>query len=332
MRHLLAPRGTTAGIKADSAIRPYLPVFFQWQDYIIRTAQVKFHAHGTRQDQETGEYDTETKPMEYAHRFTPTYQKGQIASFYQLEAWMKENPRHVTLLTLTAYQRGKASVQAKGHEVGILEAFDSLKWGWDCLSKILRKEAPGLDYVLVLEPHKSGYPHIHAFLLTPEPLTQALQDKARYLWEQKYKVGDREHGVDFSFSTPEKPIASIRNYLSKYLCKAYYQTVGKYPDTDSRNAMTPGRYVFYALVWKYHWRLVQKSNRLAQVMKYTRKDQDTEYQAVELSRPIAGAHKHSEHREFITVWERVPGAFDPGRSISRNLSRLAQGLIEEKLL
>jgi hypothetical protein len=319
---MLAPLGTTGRIKAIPELRPYLPVYFAWQDYIRRTASLGFHAYQDKQDPDLGPYQTETKRMEYAHRFTPTYQKGQIASFYQLEDHLKTNPRFITLLTLTAYQTGKASVAAVGHEVGIVEAFDRLKWGWDHLRKILHLYVPGFDYVGVLEPHKSGYPHIHFFLFTAAPLTEEIQAKCKVLWEQKYKVGDSEHGVDFDFRAPDKKVGSIRNYLSKYLCKAYYQTVGKYPNTDSRNEMTPGRYIFYALVWKYGWRLVQKSNRLSKIMAYHKSD-DTEYCAVELSRPVAGAHKNSECREHIIVWERSPGIFDAGSSISRSMAAAA---------
>jgi hypothetical protein len=319
---MLAPTGTAARIKAVPALAPYIREFFRWQDYIRNTAECKFHAYGETFEEGFGYTDFESKPMEYAHRFTPTYQKGQIASFYQLEAWMKANPRYVTLLTLTVYQTGRVSVEAKGHKVGIPEAFDNLKAGWNKLSKVLRKEIKGLDYIGVLEPHKSGYPHYHFFLLTFEPLTRATQEKCKHLWEQKYKVGSASRGVDFSFSSPEKPIASIRNYLSKYFCKAYFQTIGKYPNTDKRNEMTAGRYAFYALVWANHWRLVQKSNRLSAIMKYQKKESDIEYKAVELSRPVAGAHNQSEHREFTTIWQKEPGK--PIQSIARAMSEAAQ--------
>ena len=87
--------------------------------------------------------------------------------------------------------------------------------------------------------------------------------------------------------------------------------------------MTAGRYVFYALVWKYHWRLIQKSNLLSSVMAYKKKKEDTiEYHAVDLSRPVAGTHSQSEHREFITVWQKVPDT--PIQSIARAMSEAAQ--------
>jgi hypothetical protein len=71
--------------------------------------------------------------------------------------------------------------------------------------------------------------------------------------------------------------------------------------------MTAGRYVFYALVWKYHWRLIQKSNYLSSVMAYRKKKDEIEYIAVDLSLPIGGPHPKSGHRDFVTVWQKVPG-------------------------
>jgi len=68
-------------------------------------------------------------------------------------------------------------------------------------------------------------------------------------------------------------------------------------------------------------------------MAYHKKESDeTEYCAVELSRPVAGAHLHSEHREFITVWEREPGIFDKEQSISRFMAAAAIRGIAEKPL
>lgn len=140
---------------------------------------------------------------------------------------------------------------------------------------------------------------------------------------KKYKTGSSENGVDFGFEKSDKKIGSIRNYLSKYLCKAYFQTVGKYPNTDKRNDMTSGRYVFYALVWKYHWRLIQKLNHLSSVMAYRKKiDDSIESYTVEHSRLVAGTHSQSEHREFTTIWQKEPGI--PIHLIAREMSEAAQ--------
>jgi hypothetical protein len=68
--------------------------------------------------------------------------------------------------------------------------------------------------------------------------------------------------------------------------------------------MTTGRHVFNALVWKHGWRLIQKSRGLTAVMRYN-KPSTIDCQAVELSRPVAGAHKNSE--------ERIQNDMDKGR-------------------
>lgn len=143
---------------------------------------------------------------------------------------MKDNPRVVSMLTLTTYQSGVHSIKVKGHIVTIPESFDILKTGWDKLSKVLRKHVPGLEYILAMEAHKSGYPHLHIFLLTPEPIPEALQQKCMNLWEKKYKAGSSEHGIEFTFKTTDTPIQSIRNYLMKYVCKSFYALTSKFPE------------------------------------------------------------------------------------------------------
>jgi hypothetical protein len=306
---MLAPLGIAAQVRADPTLASYIRIFFEFQDYQRRTAEVKFVIHGIAQNEEYGEYE-HIRILPYAHRFTPTYQKRQIASFYQLEAWMKDNPRVVSMLTLTTYQSGEHSVKVKGHVVNIPEAFDIIKKGWDNLSKVLRKYVPGLEYILAMEAHKSGYPHFYIFLLTPEPIPETLQQKCRFLWEKKYKAGSAKNGIVFTFKTSDKSVVSIRNYLLKYVCKSFYAITSKFPDKDDMNKMTAGRHVFNALVWKHGWRLIQKSRGLSKVMRYRRPDTSDECQAVELSRPVSGAHEHSEKREFITTWVKDGVAFE----------------------
>lgn len=307
---MLAPSGTVSQIRADPLLAPYIGVYFKFQYYLLRTAEIKFIANGKTRDEDDGtEWDV-IRELEYAHRFTPTYQKGQIASFYQLEEWMKENPRHVSMLTLTTYQSGAHSIKVKGHVVTIPEAFDIIKKGWDNLSKVIRKYVPGLNYILAMEAHKSGYPHFHIFLLTPKPIPEALQQKCAVLWEKKYKAGSAKHGVEFTFSTSDTPIGSIRNYLMKYVCKSFYALTSKFPDTDEKNKMTAGRHVFNALVWKHGWRLIQKSRGLSQIMRYKKPDSAIVYHAVEKSCPVPGANKQYKKREYYTTWVKEGVEFE----------------------
>lgn len=87
------------------------------------------------------------------------------------------------------------------HVATIPEAFDILKKGGDNLSKILRKNIPEMEYILAMEAHKSGYPQFHIFFLTSEPISDAIQQQCAYLWENKYKAGSAEYGIEFTFKT-----------------------------------------------------------------------------------------------------------------------------------
>ncbi len=318
---MLAPPGIYAQIRADPALAPYGRTFFEFQEYQRRTAEIKFIANGIIIDDTGFEWDI-TREFEYAHRFTSTYQKGRIASFYQLETWMKDNPRFVSMLTLTTYQSGEHSIKMKGHIVTIPEAFDIIKKGWDNLSKVLRKHVPRIEYILAMEAHKSGYPHFHIFLLTPVAIPETLQQRCAYLWEKKYKAGSAEHGIEFTFKTADSEIGSIRNYLMKYVCKSFYAMTSKYPESDDNNKMTAGRHVFNALVWKYGWRLIQKSRGLSNIMRYRKPISDIEYQAVELSRPLPGANAQNERREYTTMWVKDGMKFEhqfPDYSLIKSL-------------
>lgn len=96
----------------------------------------------------------------------------------------------------------------------------------------------------------------------------------------------------------------------KYVCKNFYALTSKFPENDDRNKMTAGRHVFNALVWKYGWRLIQKSRGLSDAMRYHKPISAIDYYAVEISRPMAGTHKHSELREYTTTWVKEGVKFE----------------------
>jgi hypothetical protein len=198
----------------------------------------------------------------YIHRWTPIYQKRLMAKLYQLDEWWKEHKGPVTLLTLTTYQAGEHSRSIKGEIVTIEDSFLLLKDGWDKLSKILRKYLPDLTYIWVIEPHGSGYPHLH--ILVFAEISQLLQDKIKQLWSEKYKAGSKEHGVDFTTRIPEEDINSLRNYLMKYIAKGFVITNTKFSET----LWSKEQLVFNAIIWKNGFRTFQPSRILQKIMRY----------------------------------------------------------------
>jgi hypothetical protein len=99
--------------------------------------------------------------LPYSTRWTGTYKRGVLAKMYGVEEYLKKKSKSgvVTLLTLTGYQGGDLSRGVKGKVVSREELFEEIKCGWRLLSNLLAKVRPGLEYVWVMEPHKSGYPY-----------------------------------------------------------------------------------------------------------------------------------------------------------------------------
>jgi hypothetical protein len=141
---------------------------------------------------------------------------------YGVEEYLKKCSRGgvVTLLTLTGYQGGELSRDVKGRVVSRLELFAEMRRGWELLSSLIRKVrkvSSGLEYVWVMEPHKSGYPHMHVALFGY--VSKELQERLSRLWSEKYQIGSAEHGIDFSVKSVKESIQSVRNYLMKYITK-----------------------------------------------------------------------------------------------------------------
>ena len=137
-----------------------------------------------------------------------------------------------------------------------------MKEGWDKLSKILRKYIPDLTYIWVIEPHASGYPHFHVIVFAE--ISQSLQEKIKQLWSEKYEVGSKDHGVDFSTRMPDEDINSLRNYLMKYIAKGFVITDTRFSETF----WTKEQLVFNALIWKNGYRTFQPSRKLQKIMRY----------------------------------------------------------------
>lgn len=240
-------------------LHDYSELCMDFVDYLESTSGIKMHVSGLDvRSMAKIEHD-----MDYVHRWTVIYRKAVLSKFYQLEAWLKENPHPVTMMTLTGYQAGAYSRSVKGRDLSIEETFQVLNESWKKLSMILRKEIPDLTYVWVVEPHESGYPHYHVVLF--HELSEGQQERVKRLWAETYQAGSYDHGVDFSMKKPEESIRSFRNYLMKYVAKGFVSVGSRY---EPEKEWTPAQLVFNAVVWKNHYRLFGCSRNLSAVMRY----------------------------------------------------------------
>jgi len=192
--------------------------------------------------------------MPYTTRWSPEYKKKMIAKMYAIEDYYKRSGKSiVTLLTLTGYQNGKTSIDAKGKITTREELFNHLTHGWRLLSNLIAKICPSLEYIWVMEPHKSGYPHMHVAVFGYIP--KDMQERLTRLWSEKYHVGSAEHGIDFSVKPIKESIQSIRNYLMKYISKG----IG----AEGKKSWTPEEWIYHAIARKHRHRYIGMSHAIS---------------------------------------------------------------------
>ena len=247
--------------------RPVLVSDFK--KYIDDTSKMEFHFDFLNKN--TLEETSVTVP--YVHRWHPVYRDRVLARFYKLqEWWISQEQPPVTMMTLTTYQgpserhSGDTSLEVKGHVVSIDESFKILQSSWRKLYKVLRGRIIGklFDYVLILENHVSGYPHMHVLLFCV--LEDWQKERVVKLWCDKYQAGSREHGACFSDVHTEmrgEPMKTrddinfIGFYLLKYMGKSFTEP----------GEMTKGQLIFSAYLWKRGYRQYTTSRNLSKIMK-----------------------------------------------------------------
>lgn len=266
-------------VAKDKNLVWYLPQVREFLVYLRTTSQCQMVYQGARFDGDS--WIDHEQTTEYLHRFTTTYRRAVISKFYQLENWYQENPTELTMLTLTTYQEGQYSRSRTGKGYTIPKSFEVLKTSWNHLRMALRTYIPGKEWTWIMEPHLSGYPHLHVVIF--DDLDRGTQAAIRHLWTNRYQAGSWHHGADFSIKKPSVDnslegvlgMRSLRNYLLKYVAKGFTSTGSKFGEGDD---WTAGQMVFYALTWKNSWRLFGASRNLCKVMAYNKAtDERTEW-------------------------------------------------------
>lgn len=192
-----------------------------------------------------------TKSVDYIHRWTEVYRRSILAKLYQLEAALTpEEKQNVTMITLTTSQRGEDQEEC---------LFKLLKY-YNLLFKLLRYHVGTVDYFYMLEPHETGYAHMHIMYM--KLLTDSEKEKIVNLWENRYGAGSSQ-GIDFSEpkasedgSCAAGSVSHVRSYLMKYISKGLRS-----------ETMTKGELLFNSLLKKNRIRLWGCSRHFSQLMR-----------------------------------------------------------------
>lgn len=244
--------------------------------YMADTAKRSFKIK--MQNVVTGEGFIKWKP--YVHRWTEIYKRGVLAKFYQLEAYLKEEPKSAVLISLTVSTRNKTYEQVLSElTAGRKKILDVLRWKFDTQ-----------DYFWCLEPHKSGFAHLH--LIYFYSISESDQVFLKNLWSEKYGYGSFENGIDFSLpcassdgSCPAGAIASIRNYAMKYVSKGLHS--GSSHEIEFMGLKVPlemslGELLFNAILKKTKSRLWGCSRHFSEVMKRPVKERSEDWECIEV--------------------------------------------------
>jgi hypothetical protein len=250
-----------------------IPVQFEqdvidFENYLRSTSTLKFKINSriVFKGNNIGGFQCEGKEIftekwvPYVHRWTKVYRNSLLAKLYLLEEYCNENPellQNITMITLTVSQRGKDQE----------EALRDLMKNYKKLFDVLRHEFGAVDYFYILEPHKTGYAHMHVlyFKLFSEEEKRHIWN----LWENKYGAGNHEA---FNFSIPkasedkrckEGSIEYIRAYVMKYVSKSL-----------RLEKMSKKVLLFNALLKKTKIRLWNCSRHLSQVMRQKKEVSD----------------------------------------------------------
>lgn len=293
---------TLSGVRNNPDLRKFAPLSRKFIDYLrwMDSAGLQISGFNNR----TNKSETITRGM--SHRWTRAYRNKLLAKLYLLDEYIKENPSAVTLLTLTTFHDLKYRPNDTTPRLSIPEAFQVLKQSWKKLSMIIRKQMPGTEYIWIVEPQKSGYPHLHIVLFADVSI--GMQERIKTQWA-KYQAGDYEHGAQFEIRQPEDSIESLRNYLMKYIAKGFVSTESRFGD----HKWTPAELVFNALVWDGNYRTFQPSRGLQKYMGWTPgKDDAIYWHTNDMQYKAEGEEK----RASVTIWQRSLVGWIPGRVLA----------------
>lgn len=285
----LPPRGAAAGRRPllGSYRISHSKVIEAFRNYLETTKNYRFRLTGTDKNGEV------VVTLPFVHRWTPVYRLSILAKFYALDDWMLDKPGMVTMFTLTTYQGshsrfndGSYSRKATGKNLTIQDCFDLLKISRTKFLNVLRNRYPGINYVWVLEPHETGFPHCH--LVVFREFSESEQEEIKRLWSEKYKAGSFDRGIDVTSKKSDESIHSIRNYLMKYMTKQF---------GDDNKPWSNGEILFNAIVWASNTRMWGASKELTAVMRRPVRESGVIWDTVDLLMP--GTE--------ITVWSRNDG-------------------------
>lgn len=210
-----------------------------------------------------------TLKMSGLHRWKTEYKKRIYAKLRQLNPWYENHKSPITMVTFTTRQRG----------LSIREQINLLKHCFNKAKKLLNKYLGKFSYFWIIEPHKSGYAHIHMLIFKSVP--RELRYKLASAWSGSYGAGGFKESLKFSMSKTQRSLRSAGAYVFKYIEKTL--------DYDMLSDTNSGYFRLSSFVWKM-----------------SRHDtEDTGVRFWGCSRDLSEVMAYSGDKDTSTIWWRV---------------------------
>ena len=224
--------------------------------------------------------------LPYKHRWTSESRKQTLAKFYKLETDYNADPKPVTFITLTTKQRGFDRWE---------DQFNFLRDSYQRLRLNIKYMRPKADYIWVLEPHKSGFIHMHMMIFCK--FTAEEKDRLLTLWCDKYGVGVRQ-AQDIQDIELDR-VNHIRTYLFKYLAKSW----------DSEGWENENLLTFHSTMWAMSRRVsifkgmrsFGSSQRLSSVMRLDKPVSDEEWETLRTMIDDSPIYENKERLDELTA-------------------------------
>jgi len=249
----------------------------RWRNYIRDKEDVQSVFENCAGDRVHG-----SKP----HRFDPEYADKQYAKLKDLERGISEaygKRLHTAMLTFTA-----SSTDDSGNPLPPVDHLDGLLESWDAIRRALDRALDGTRYerLAILEPHKSGYIHVHMAVFVDgkvtstefEPVIESHVENCDLAGWTAHDLDDdstisvRHAGADRNDS--DEQLDELAIYLAEYL-----GTYGDDPLDLPEHVQAAN-----ALLWSTGRQRWRPSNGAQQYMATDPRDPDSDWQLVGLEK------------------------------------------------
>ena len=184
----------------------------------------------------------ETESFPTPNRCTPEYREMLYAKAQALERGLRERwgkLLHTAMVTLTA-----SSTDAQGRPRPPVEHLRDLLASWEAVRRALSRTLDGREweYLAILEPHESGYVHVHigVFVKGPvvreqfQPVIDAHLRNCPSAGAEAHELADQVTVRQASHPSRNEGVENLGAYLSAYIGGDYESEAHERPDYVKR--------------------------------------------------------------------------------------------------